>query len=40
MSWRRLVDQLEGASFLMSKKTGSESNTDYRLVDKLLVVEE
>ena len=40
VSWRRSIDSLEGASFFMSKKTGSESRLDCRLVDKLLVVEE
>ena len=40
VSWRISVDQLEGASFIMSRKIGSESRTDCRLVDRLLVAEE
>ena len=34
VSWRRLVDQLEGASFFMSRKTKSESRVDCTLVDR------
>ena len=34
VSWRRSVDQLEGASFFFSKKTESKSRVDSRLVDR------
>ena len=34
VSGRRSVDQLEGASFFISKKTGSESRVGHKLVDK------
>ena len=34
------MDQLEGASFFMRRKTGSESRLDCKLVDRLLVAEE
>ena len=36
VSWRRLVDQLEGASFFTSKKTRPGSRVDYRLVDRVV----
>ena len=32
--WRRSVDQLEGASFFMNRKTGSRFRVKRRLVDR------
>ena len=34
MKWRRSIRQLEGASFFMSWKIGSEYKVDCRLVDR------
>ena len=34
VSWRRSVDQLEGASFFMSKKTRLRAKVDCKLVDR------
>ena len=34
MSWRRSIDQLEGASFVISRKIGSEFRVNCRLVDR------